>query len=69
MAAYHPSIDVLGISCVFGNTSLAQTTANTLSILELIGKSSIPVFSGASKPLSRAVANGEAFHGEMVPDE
>ncbi|KAI1618954.1 Inosine/uridine-preferring nucleoside hydrolase domain-containing protein [Exophiala viscosa] len=61
-AAYHPSMNLLGLSTVFGNTSLAQTTENALSILELIGKS-IPVVPGMSQPLYRQTINGEYFHG------
>jgi inosine-uridine nucleoside N-ribohydrolase len=49
IAAYHPYMELLGISTVHGNSSLANTTYNALSVLEAIGKSDIPVVPGASQ--------------------
>ncbi|KAK1830070.1 Inosine/uridine-preferring nucleoside hydrolase domain-containing protein [Podospora conica] len=54
LACYHPRIRLLGISTVWGNASLSQTTPNALSILTAISAShSIPVHPGASHALSR----------------
>ncbi|KAK0754182.1 Inosine/uridine-preferring nucleoside hydrolase domain-containing protein [Schizothecium vesticola] len=54
LACYHPRIRLLGISTVWGNASLDQTTPNALSILTALSKAhSIPVHPGASHALSR----------------
>ncbi len=46
-----PQLDVLALTTVFGNASLALTTANALRLLDLAGRTDIPVAAGASKPL------------------
>ncbi|RDL36807.1 Uncharacterized protein BP5553_06159 [Venustampulla echinocandica] len=63
LAAYHPSMELLGVSTVHGNSSLVNTTYNALNVLEAIGKSNIPVIPGASQPFCRPSATAEAFHG------
>ncbi|RMZ92242.1 hypothetical protein DV736_g525, partial [Chaetothyriales sp. CBS 134916] len=68
LAAYHPCLDLLGISTVHGNASLANTTKNTLSILEAIGKPNIRVFPGASKPFCRTASAAPDIHGESGLD-
>ncbi|MEG1049805.1 MAG: nucleoside hydrolase [Oscillospiraceae bacterium] len=45
------SFDVVGITTTFGNRRLEVTTENTLKILELIGKTDVPVAAGAAKPM------------------
>ncbi|KAH8822023.1 uridine nucleosidase [Xylogone sp. PMI_703] len=63
LAAYHSSMELLGISTVHGNSSLKNTTYNALRILEAIGRSDIPVFSGVSQPFCRPPRSAEDFHG------
>lgn len=57
--------DVLGITTVNGNVSLAKATENTCKILDFIqaGKE-IPVICGASRPLLRHVYFEHRIHGE-----
>lgn len=62
-AAYHPVLDLLGVSTVYGNASLERTTKNALSILEAIGRPEIPVFPGASKPFCRTPHYAPEYHG------
>lgn len=47
------NIDVKTISVVGGNVDVEQCARNTLQILELAGRSDIPVYLGANKPLKR----------------
>ncbi|PBP19547.1 inosine-uridine preferring nucleoside hydrolase [Diplocarpon rosae] len=68
LSAYHPSIDLLGISTVHGNASLLHTTYNATSILTAIGKPGIPVYSGAAKGLVRPAVHADAIHGESGLD-
>jgi len=49
-AAHHPDIDLLGLTCVFGNVPVTLATENALRLVELIDQD-IPVCSGAAKPL------------------
>lgn len=50
LAFESPDIKVVGITTVFGNATISQTTRNALRIVELSGKL-IPVYRGADKPL------------------
>lgn len=52
-AAGHPDLELLGVCTVDGNVPLANTTDNTLRVLDHIG-ARIPVFAGAGRPLLRA---------------
>ncbi|WP_410217399.1 nucleoside hydrolase [Paracoccus sp. (in: a-proteobacteria)] len=47
----HPDIDLLGVTTVFGNASVATTTRNTRSLLENWGHA-VPVHAGAAEPLT-----------------
>ncbi|PVU96639.1 hypothetical protein BB559_002320 [Furculomyces boomerangus] len=68
LAAYHPEINLLGISTVSGNQSVQKTTANAISMLESIGRTEIPVVMGASKPLLRFLQHDAEIHGESGLD-
>jgi purine nucleosidase len=63
MALRHPEIDVAGITTVAGNVEVAQASRNALYTAELCG-SSVPVFTGAEKPLQRAHWSADWFHGK-----
>jgi purine nucleosidase len=47
-----PEIELIGLTTCFGNGPIANTTRNTLVVLEQLGKR-VPVYSGADKPISR----------------
>ncbi|MDQ3404273.1 MAG: nucleoside hydrolase [Actinomycetota bacterium] len=51
LAAMSPSVDLLAVTTVFGNVSLAATTSNTLRVLALCGREDVPVAIGAVRPL------------------
>lgn len=62
LACLSPQLRVLGVSTVYGNSNLANTTRNALTILQLLGQD-IPVYRGANKPLkNKAVA--ASSHGD-----
>ncbi|KIW73936.1 hypothetical protein PV04_02014 [Phialophora macrospora] len=63
LAAYHPSLDLLGVSTVHGNAPLSKCTVNALSVLEAIGTPEIPVVPGSSKPYCRTVHTASDIHG------
>ncbi|RBP52855.1 nucleoside hydrolase [Arenicella xantha] len=53
-AIAHPDIELLALTTVFGNASVALTTRNALSILSVFGRPDIPVSAGAEVPLEMA---------------
>ena len=57
-----PHVEVLAITTVAGNVDVQQATRNALYTAELCG-SNAPVFAGAEKPLKRAHASADWFHG------
>ncbi len=63
VALASPEIELLGITTVGGNVSVAHTTANALKTLELAGRADIPVHAGAARPLRRAPVGAAHVHG------
>lgn len=51
------------MTTVFGNAALEHTTRNALILLETAGRTDIPVFAGAGRPLLREPNLGTAIHG------
>ena len=62
-AAMHPAINLLGITCVDGNTHVDQVVANTLKVLDAAGAGDIPVARGAVRPLLGKSQYAEYVHG------
>ena len=62
-AARHPDINLLGITCVDGNTNVDQVVANTFKVLDAAGAGDIPVARGAVKPLLGKSQYAEYVHG------
>jgi purine nucleosidase len=64
LAMEYPGFEILGITTVFGNTTLEQGTNNALRIMELSGKN-IPIYEGAEGPLEITPAPPPEFvHGK-----
>ncbi|KAK5728166.1 Uridine nucleosidase 1 [Elasticomyces elasticus] len=63
LAARSRDVNLLGISTVYGNAPLKNTTFNTRAILKAIGREEVPVYAGASKPLQREAAHAPDIHG------
>lgn len=64
LALASPEIELLGITTVAGNSTLPNTTANALKVLELTGRSDVPLAAGASRPLVRELRIAARVHGE-----
>lgn len=62
-ACRHPAIDLVGITCVGGNTSLDNVVANTLHVLDTANVTDVPVCRGAERPLVRRAADASHVHG------
>lgn len=63
MALRSQEIQVAAITAVAGNVAVQQAARNALYTAELCG-SDVPVFLGAEKPLKRAHAPADWFHGK-----
>lgn len=61
-------IDVLGIVAVAGNVSLAQNAGNALKVVELSGRSDVPVYAGCERPMRRHLVTAEHVHGDTGLD-
>ena len=56
-------LDLRGVTTVFGNATVADTTDNTCRILELAGLAHVPVAAGAAAPLEGAFVHEAGVHG------
>ncbi len=63
LAVRHPEIDLRAVTCVAGNTGVAQVTANTRYVLDAAGAGEIPIGRGASAPLLSPAQDTGHFHG------
>ncbi|XP_048861526.1 inosine-uridine preferring nucleoside hydrolase-like [Brienomyrus brachyistius] len=72
IALADPMVQLLGVTCVSGNTTVENVCRNTLRVLKACQCLEIPVFRGASRPILGNVLTAEAFHGKDglgdVPD-
>ncbi|XP_040005143.1 inosine-uridine preferring nucleoside hydrolase isoform X2 [Xiphias gladius] len=64
MALAAPSVELLGITCVQGNTTVENVCKNTLRVLQACKKLEIPVFKGAAKPILGNSISAGHFHGQ-----
>ncbi|XP_025063004.1 inosine-uridine preferring nucleoside hydrolase-like [Alligator sinensis] len=63
IALASPSVEVLGITCCYGNTQLENVCQNVLRVLQVCNRLEIPVYQGASTPLLGASAKNDYFYG------
>ncbi|KAL6484840.1 hypothetical protein MHYP_G00068850 [Metynnis hypsauchen] len=63
MALAAPDVQILGVTCVHGNTCVENVCKNVLRVLKVCGRLEIPVFKGVSKPLLGNVLDAGHFHG------
>ncbi len=61
MLVQSPQAEVLGVTVVSGDAWRDEEVAHTLRLLEIMGRSDIPVVPGASFPLVRTRAESEAW--------
>lgn len=72
MALVSSNVEILGITCCYGNTQLENVCKNVLRVLQVCNRLEIPVYQGASAPLLGGPVEGSLFHGRDglgdVPD-
>ncbi len=64
LAALHPELQLLAVSCVGGNAPLDLVVANTLTVLDAAGREDVPVAAGSARPLLEDVRDARHVHGE-----
>jgi len=65
-AAHH--LNLVGVTTVFGNTSIENTTYNALAILSSAKLGHIPIAAGATAPLQGVARSAETVHGKSGLD-
>jgi inosine-uridine nucleoside N-ribohydrolase len=69
LALASPELDLLAITTVAGNVPLANTTANGLRVLDMVGRPDLPLAAGAERPLVRVPSDDSSeTHGETGLD-
>ena len=68
LAIASEKIDLLGITCVAGNTTLKNTVINSLKICTLLERTDIKIYSGSDKPLVYDLVTAEHVHGKSGLD-
>lgn len=68
LALASPELELVGITTVAGNVPLSLTSRNARIICELAGRTDIPVYAGAAKPLQRELVTAEFVHGKSGLD-
>ncbi len=64
LALASPEVQIEAVTTVNGNVGVDKTTRNALTLLELAGRTDIPVARGCAQPLVRAMVNAGHVHGE-----
>ncbi len=59
LALASPEVELLGATTVAGNVPLADTSRNALRVLELAGRTDVPVYAGCPGPLLREQVFGK----------
>ncbi len=58
-----PGIDLVAVTTVGGNVSLANTTRNALQLREHLGFDTVPLAAGAAEPVAGQTRTAEHVHG------
>src|SRR5690606_23624489 len=61
-------VEVLGIVAVAGNVGLAQNAKNALKVVELSGRTGVPVYAGCARPMMREMVTAEHVHRQSGLD-
>jgi inosine-uridine nucleoside N-ribohydrolase len=68
LAVASPELELRAVTTVSGNQTLDKTTNNALRVLELAGRTDIPVYAGADAPFVRRRDVAAHVHGESGLD-
>jgi purine nucleosidase len=63
IAATAPELNLRGVTCVAGNVEIHHVARNTGKVLQMVGRSDVPVSIGAARPLQRRLRTAPETHG------
>ena len=69
LASASSEIEILGITCVGGNSGLNNTVNNALKVCTLIERTDLKIYSGANKPIYYDLFTAEYVHGKTGLDK
>ena len=58
-----PELDLIGVTCTYGNVEVDQAVRNSLAILELFGRTDVPVFAGPQRDGFEVMEISQFIHG------
>ncbi len=58
-----PELDVVAVTTVAGNVQLDLTSRNAAMMVELAGRTDVPVYAGCARPMVRDLFTAEYVHG------
>ena len=64
LALSSPEVEIAGVSCVAGNTSLDNVVNNVCGLLNFYKRNDIPVYRGCSTSLLRSKHRSDDIHGD-----
>jgi pyrimidine-specific ribonucleoside hydrolase len=64
LAALHPGVELRAVTCVGGNTGVDDVVLNTLKVLDICGRTDVPVARGAARPLLAPPGDARHVHGD-----
>ncbi len=68
LAAGDPRVELLGITTVAGNQTLAHVTHNARMVATVAGMTDVPIVAGSVRPLVRTLRTAPEIHGESGLD-
>ncbi|TDC27172.1 nucleoside hydrolase [Streptomyces sp. 8K308] len=68
LAAGDPAVDLLAITTVAGNQTVAKTTLNARRICTVAGITGVPIAAGCARPLNQPLRIADDVHGESGLD-
>ncbi|TFB70634.1 nucleoside hydrolase [Cryobacterium glaciale] len=68
LAHGNPNIDLVAVTTVVGNQTLAKVTRNALSVARVAGITGVPFAAGCARPLVRPIETAPSIHGESGLD-
>lgn len=63
LAALHPRVELLAVTCVGGNASVDDVVRNTLKVLDAAGRTDVLVARGSARPLLEPARDARHVHG------
>jgi len=64
LAALHPDVELRAVTCVAGNACVDDVVCNTLKVLDIAGRTDVPVARGAAGPLLAPISDARHVHGD-----